>query len=63
MRTGWKKPIRGKNDALERRLIGAVDAKNQEEVTTLLDRLHRRGVHEGFAIEAARRFLAGGERR
>ena len=41
----------------ETRLIIATFRKNREETAKCMDALHRRGCHEGKAMEAARNFM------
>jgi len=62
MRARLKKECRNKTATLEDKLIRAVDQKHEDKVRIYLDRLHRRGVHEGYAVEAAKKFLSRGER-
>jgi len=57
MRTGQKHRRFNRTGRMEEKLKEAVRSDNMEEVLTILDRLHRIGVSEGFAVEAARRFL------
>jgi len=60
MRPGWKKSKGSRSERLEERLTRAIGERNGEKVRTLLDRLHRAGVHEGFAVDAAKQFLLRG---
>ena len=60
----WKKKRLSRTDKLEVQLSGEVRGRNRNKVSILLDRLHRLGVHQGFAVEDAKKFLtSGGERR
>ena len=43
---------------LEQKLLNAVrEKKSIKIITTFLDRLHRAGVHEGYAVDAAKKTL------
>lgn len=57
MRSKWKKEEMSSTEDLEAQLINAVDRRDKKRATSLLDRLHRTGVHEGCAIEAAKGLL------
>ena len=53
-----KRPVREKtNDGLRSELLAALEVENKERVIDLMDRLNRRGAHEGIAMDAARKFL------
>ncbi|KPJ55268.1 hypothetical protein AMJ47_00080 [Parcubacteria bacterium DG_72] len=57
METIRKKNKLSSTERLERRLAEAIGFRDIKKVSTFLDRLHRTGVHEGPAVDAAREFL------
>ena len=57
MRSRWKKEEVSSTEDLEAQLINAVDRRDRKRASSLLDRLHRTGVHEGCAVEAAKGLL------
>jgi uncharacterized membrane protein YvbJ len=58
MKTVWKEKRLSSTENLERRLTRAIERKDRDQVESLLDRLQRKGVQQGFAVEAAKRFIS-----
>jgi len=52
-----------RKNAVEKLEESAIREKDLDKVAFFLDKLHRREVHQGYAIEAAKRLLFGEERR
>ena len=63
MRAAWKTKKLSSAEKLEKRLIDAIREKNKEDVSTFLDRLHKSGVHQGIAVDAAKEFIRKTEQR
>jgi hypothetical protein len=63
MRARLKKKRKNAVEKLEESLMSAIREKDLDKVAFFLDKLHRREVHQGYAIEAAKRLLFGEERR
>ena len=49
-----------RTERLEKSLTEAVKDKRKAKARTFISRLHKLGVHEGFAMEAGRKFIQTG---